>query len=659
MNSTKFDFDAIAELLDANSAIANQLPHFERRPQQLAMAAHVADAFHEGHHLAIEAGTGVGKTLAYLVPAVELATRTNSRVVVSTHTIALQEQLIAKDIPLVLSAFDTDIRAELVKGRRNYLGLRRLRIASERQRGSECDDASLRTLHTIEDWAYETNDGSLSDLPVMPNMEMWERVRSESNNCQGRRCPTFAECFYQRARRRAEAAKVLVVNHALFVSDLVLRQHDRNVIPDYDYVIIDEAHNFASVATDHFGVSVSNVQIQHLLSQLFNDRTGRGFLASVGDERQRDAVIAAAGTCTTFFNDVWGWQSSRGRENGRVVAPLPFDNALSEALHGVAERLRPLADDLPNDDDKTESRSYVERLTDAAEQLRLIHEQDLSEHVYWIDTESRDKSRITLHAAPLNIGPQLQRLLFDRVNNVVLTSATLATAGKEPFAHLLDSLGWPDAKTVQLDSPFNYEEQVTVHVEAGMPEPSNYEAFADAAARAIAHYARKTEGRAFALFTSYRMLGNVATQVRNELEIEGYTILQQGQDGSRSQLLQEFRDTPRAVLFGTDSFWQGVDVAGDALQNVIITRLPFTFPDRPLYEARLDHIRQSGGNPFFDYQVPDAILRLRQGFGRLVRSQRDKGIVVLLDPRVVTKRYGRQFLDSLPKCNLETHDRRW
>jgi Rad3-related DNA helicase/REP element-mobilizing transposase RayT len=911
--------ELLEQILGPGGAIARRLGEkFEPRPQQLEMAAAVERAFVEGHHLLVEAGTGVGKSFAYLLPAIDYAVKHKKRVVISTHTISLQEQLIDKDIPLIQSVYPDEFTAVLCKGRSNYLCQRRLLQARGRQNLLFDRQPELESLWTIEEWAQETTDGSLADLPGVPEPGVWDKVCAEQGNCLGKKCQFYNNCFWQAAKRRMQSGTILIVNHALFFSDLSLRMAGVNYLPKYDLAILDEAHTVEDVAGEHFGLRISEGSVRYNLRALYDTKRGKGMLSTHGSAANSaiQSVVDLNSVCERFFERIVRWQESVGRSNGRVQQPNVVENDLSPKLRDLVKHLKMLISTLQSEEEISELGSICDKVAAMADAIESIMSQSIADAVYWFDVSGKTPKRVSLHAAPINVAQGLKRYLFDKTRSVVLTSATMCTAPAAPsresrtsnrdtgfqpvpgaphddsiqirhgaylphwtksgavyaidfrladalpksvleayvadrnailenarqqnrtvspheaeeldrlhsqriekfldsgtgecllakdeiativrdalkrsdgiwyrllawsimpnhvhvvaqtmpggdlskilqswkgssareinrvlgrdgtvwmseyydhlirdeadlvhaveyawanpdhanlqnwpwrerhdertlqqapadsgpahglkarvtaggatvqnpsstqapvgsppraFTYIASRLGVDKAQTLQLGSPFDYEKQATLYIESSMPEPGDVTRFMPAACEKIIKYLQQTNGGAFVLFTSYSMLIEAANRLKARIDELGYPLLVQGQGAPRKVLLDRFRSTENAVLFGTASFWQGIDVQGDALRNVIIVKLPFDVPDEPVIEARLDAIKRSGGNPFMDYSVPQAVIKLKQGFGRLIRSRTDRGIVVILDCRVKTKRYGRMFLDALPPCRI-------
>lgn len=684
--------DEVRQILAADGPIARALGDaYEPRPEQIEMAAAVAQALEQRSHLLVEAGTGVGKSFAYLVPAALRCVERGETVVIATNTISLQEQLVTKDVPLIQHALGLDepdpdsppaLRPVLVKGRGNYLSIRRLKLASQRQDKLFGEAAARRSLHVIEDWAYDTPDGTLSTLPPIERMGVWDRVQSDSGNCMGRKCPHHAECFYQNARRAMDGANLLICNHALFFSDLALRAREVGFLPRYHHVILDEAHNVEDVAAEHFGISLTEGRVNHLLTTLHHQKTNRGYLSQLqlatGDiepvERAIRLVRAAQGACRDFFESLARLHDSPEISNGRIRHEGAVPNPLTPAMNDLGVRLRSLKDQAQNDADRFELNAYAERASDIADAAEALVEQTAPGFCYWVEITGRDDhtrrargERVRLACSPVEVAPLLRARLFDAEHSVVLTSATLATRtapkdepserAETAFAHAMSRLGCEGARTLQLGSPFDHAAQVEVFVDRSMPNPvwspgggrsRGEDAYTRELVARILDHVSATEGGAFVLFTSFSQLYKAADALAGPLESLGYPMLVQGRAGSRSQILEEFRNATNAVLLGAASFWQGVDVRGQTLRNVIITRLPFDPPGRPLTEARLERIQERGGDPFREDSLPRAVIRFKQGFGRLIRSHADRGRVVVLDPRVMTKSYGKLFLAALP-----------
>lgn len=780
------------DVLDDGGLIARRRGDYERRVEQLEMAAEVDAALRERRHLTVEAGTGVGKSFAYLVPAILFAvedqvrdyrpdeafpwgpdeapsgenaspnspektgenaalralsdridaakaaaseilqpknggdaskpksafgvledgaesTAETRRVVVSTHTIGLQEQLFEKDAPFLTSILPFEFSVALVKGRSNYLCRRRFASAAKSAAGGTLFETSeQKEFERLKKWLETTVDGSLSDLSPTPNSEVWNEICCEQGNCLGRKCPFFERCFYAKARRRLDSAKILIVNHALLFSDLAIRNIGGSILPRYDAVIFDEAHTMEQVAAEHLGVELSQYQIDYLLNRLYNDRTNRGLLVEEtarvpfgADKETFERAARWVDDCRfraeEFFASLADWLEARPGSSGRVFERKIVKNGLSEGLARLRDALRNASDSL---EDPARRQEYVAARTRVEAFLSALDdwlEQRAENFVYWLEkSRSRGRLKIVMKAAPVDVAPILRKTLFNVVPTVVAASATLTTAtpksrkksGKSgangdsvggdsaasaeetrrAFAFFRSRVGLSDARARALGSPFDYRRQMTLVLARGLElddETARRRGIGDGERAsvderrfyaALREYIAETEGGAFVLFTNNERMRRATDALFPWFAENEYPFFSQSEGLPRQKMVRAFKETKRGVLFGVDSFWQGVDVPGDALRNVIIVKFPFLAPEQPLVEARLEAIEARGGSSFRDYLLPTAILKFKQGVGRLIRTKSDVGQVVVLDPRVHTKSYGREFLRALPDCKVRIDD---
>jgi ATP-dependent DNA helicase DinG len=638
------------EIFGRNGLIARYHPDYEYRPGQVAMAEAIAEALDKRRHLLVEAGTGTGKTLAYLVPAVA----TGRRVIISTGTKNLQEQLFNKDIPFLQSILPRKFKATYLKGRSNYVCLNRLGRAETNPVLEGLEEIDYFNL--VSRWAHQSQTGDRAELAELPeNISFWRHIDARSDICIGSKCPSFEQCFITRARQNALESNIVIVNHHLFFADLALRDKEwGQVLPDYSAVIFDEAHQIEDIAMQYFGAHVSSYQIEDLLGDI-----SRLTINNVDAAREITKASARVSKMAENFwlnftgNDprssittlngegrfVIRWQMFARKKSGVEIEPTPAGEryiTLKNALTRLLGSLQVVKDAPP------EMEAILRRVEQLRFDLDFIVLGDEETFVYWCERRGRG---IFLQATPIDASGVLNDRLFSQIESVVMTSATLTSAGT--FDFIKARLGVGETDELIAESNYDFEKQTLLYLPPKMPDPRDG-SFARAAAEEIIKILNASRGRAFVLCTSNSQMQALRQLVQYEID---FPVLMQG-EGSRSGVLEKFRQTPNAVLFATASFWQGVDVRGEALSCVIIDKLPFAVPSDPVVAARQRYIDNNGGNSFGEYSVPAAIITLKQGLGRLIRSATDRGVLSILDPRIVTKNYGQSFLKSLPPCRI-------
>jgi len=518
------------------------------------------------------------------------------------------------------------------------------------------DEYEMLQFARITAWSYKTKDGSLFDMDEEPDPKVWDMLSVDAESCLGKKCPYFKQCFFQRAREKMQEARILVVNHHLFFSNLAMKEDQKNILPAYDILVFDEAHSIENVATEHLGASVSNKGVKYLMDIMFNPKKEKGFLLSVDDRDSMEWVEIVRKRSEEFFKDVRRYfeEKKPGEESDslRIRKPGFIDNPLSTPLSKLAECLSGAKKKVRNKEDEMEMTSFIKKINALKSSMEFILTQVAEDYVYWIECSRGTRvNKVSINAAPIDVGCMLKEHIFLNRKPTILTSATLSVEG-QGFRYLKNRLGIEDAVELKLGSPFDYKKQVSLYIEKNMPLPNRVSEYACAVAEKVKKYLEITNGSAFVLFTSYSLMNMVYEEIEPFLRSKGHNAFKQGSGLGRSKMLLKFKEEKGSVLFGVDSFWQGIDVQGDALSNVIITKLPFSVPDHPVIEARAEYIQKKGGDAFLEYSLPEAVLKFKQGFGRLIRSKEDTGIIAVLDSRIINKSYGRQFLMSIPECKV-------
>ena len=637
----------VGKFLGVNGILSEKLEGFEHRPQQMEMARAVETALNKAKHIIVEAGTGTGKSLAYLIPAILWALKNNKKVLISTYTKTLQQQIINHDIPFLSKNLGLPFHYALCMGNENYLSLRRLKRSAQAGLFNKAEEE--KQWNGIFEWSAKTETGYRNDLPFEVMPQVWEEVGRQKDLCLGRNCETHSSCFYFKARKKWFGAHLLIVNHHLFFANVA---NSGAVLPAFDAVIFDEAQNLEEAATQFLGLEVSNSHLFYFLDRLHNPRTKKGLLTRLDHAlvpHVKKMAMTVRQAIEAFFNH---FLEEYGKDDQvlRFYKPPAIDNGIYIPMEALRESLKSLEAVLYSEEDRVDVAAAAEKCFEFNNTVSAILNQNLHGYVYWIEIANRKRfSRVVLRGVPIHVAEELHTQVFDKLDRIVMTSATLTTNKK--FEFIKERLGYQPFNELLLDAPFDYPNQALLYVPQDLPEPGSetgpyLEKLSDRCKKLI----EASGGKTFILFTSYALLNQIYEKL-DDGRIP-FPLIRQG-DLPTTLMIKKFKEKP-SVIFGTNSFWQGVDIPGEALQSVIITKLPFDVPKEPLTEARIEELKRQHIDPFSHYQIPRAIIQLKQGFGRLIRTKKDIGVVSILDSRISRRGYGKQFIDSLPTCPVVT-----